>query len=63
MLYNSIIEKMGYLDWRLGAFIGAFFLYALWGSPTPNSPDWVEGTIAVLLLLAVGWQSIFRNFL
>jgi hypothetical protein len=59
--FNPIIEKIGIIDWRQGCFILAFFLYALWGSPTPNSPDWVEGAIAVLLFLAVGWQSILRS--
>jgi hypothetical protein len=63
VLFNFIAERVKFLDWRLSCFIGAFFLYALWGSPTPNSPDWVEGAIAILLFLAVGWQSILRNIL
>ena len=32
----------------------AIFLYALFGSPTPDHPGWVEISIGVLLLVAVG---------
>jgi hypothetical protein len=57
--YNLTLFK----DWRLGAFCLALFLYALWGSPTPNNPDWVEATIAILLILALSWQGITNQFL
>lgn len=49
-------------EWRGLAFIAAFALYALWGSPTPNNPDWVEGAIALLLFVAVGWRIAVENF-
>lgn len=50
-------------DWRLGTFCLALFLYALWGSPTPNNPDWVEITIALLLILSISLQGISSRFL
>ena len=62
MPYRHLIRPF-FSDWRLVCFVFALGLYALWGSPTPNNPDWVEGTIALLLFLAIGWQRIVQNFL
>lgn len=50
-------------DWRLLCFGFGLFLFALWGSPTPNNPDWVEAAIAICLFLAVSWQSLTHSFL
>ena len=41
-------------DVKLTCFSLALFIYALWGSPTPDRPAFIEMTIAVFLLLAVG---------
>ena len=57
MLFNAVNK-----NWRLYCFIGALFLYGLWGSPTPNNPNWVEFTIALLLILAVGGRDLYAAF-
>jgi hypothetical protein len=46
-------------DVRFWALICAIFVYAFWGSPTPDSPDLVEGVIALLLIVAVGVAGTF----
>ena len=38
---------------RFVFFVGALLVYALWGSPTPDSPSWVELAIAVCLFCFV----------
>lgn len=50
-------------DFLMIFFVLAFLLYALWGSPTPNNPDWVELAIGLFLVLSVGLLSIIKNFL
>lgn len=49
-------------DRALIFFSAAMIFYALWGSPTPNNPDWVEVTIGLLLVAAVGFHAITQNF-
>ena len=57
-LFGSCVIQRRYIFLTL-----AFFLYALWGSPTPNNPDWVEIFIGAFLFFAVGWSAIAHNFL
>lgn len=62
MLFKTKANLKIFKDRRVFAFALALFLYALWGSPTPNNPDWVEATIATLLITAVGWNALNQNF-
>lgn len=62
MLFNKGDQFATLTDWRICAFGLALLLYALWGSPTPNNPDWVEAAIAVLLIISIGWEAIQHNF-
>lgn len=43
------------------AFAGAAALYALWGSPTPDRPDWAEWSILALLGMAILCGGIDRR--
>ena len=41
------------------SFITAVFIYALWGTPTPNTPQiFPEGIIALCLIMAIGVQGL-----
>ena len=39
----------------------ALFIYGVWGSPTPNNPNWVEVMIAILLVFAIGFKPLYQT--
>ncbi len=47
-------------DLRFSSFILAIFIYALWGSPTPDDPALAEFIIGALLVIAAGIPRLFR---
>lgn len=47
---------------RVALFAGALVLYALFGTPTPDSPGFLEFLIAVLLLGGLGAAALLRPF-
>ena len=52
--------KLDLKDLRFGSFILAIFIYALWGSPTPDDPALAEFIIGALLVIAAGIPRLFR---
>lgn len=50
------------IDLRLLFLLAAILLYGALGSPTPDSPGWVEGAIGLLLIAAVGPGRMMRLF-
>lgn len=48
-------------DFRLALFLLALSIYALWGSPTPDTPSIYEFTIGALLLGAIGFAALAKS--
>ena len=59
MLSSSTQEQSR--DWHLWSFGMALFIYGVWGSPTPNNPNWVEVMIAILLVFAIGFKPLYQT--
>lgn len=50
------------IDLRLFFLLSTIVLYGALGSPTPDSPGWVEGAIGLLLVAAIGPGRMMRLF-
>ncbi len=53
------------MSYRAIFFFSALYLYAFFGSPTPDNPGIVEALIGLLLVLAAGggiWRSVFSVY-
>lgn len=50
-------------DIRFVFFSLALILYAIWGSPTPNQPGFIELVIGVLLILSLTMTGAFQNLI
>ncbi len=57
MRFNSFIQAIT-KNVRFTFFILSLFLYALWGSPTPDNPGILELVVGVFLVLSVGFTNI-----
>lgn len=47
---------------KLCALLGLFFLYGMFGSPTPDNPSYIEAAIALLLIISIGWSGLSHSF-
>ena len=52
----SVRHGFWQLNLRVFCFFAALILYGCFSSPTPDHPGLIEATIAVLLIIAVGWR-------
>ena len=49
-------------DYRLLFFVAALVLYGVFSSPTPNNPNFIEFSVAVLLIFALGISNLSYPF-
>ncbi len=48
------------VDFRFFALLAALFIYALWGTPTPDNPGMTEFFVGLFLVLSVGTNQVVR---